>query len=134
MGNGFVHIELTTGDVGKAKKFYKSLFDWKFSDIPNMGYTIIDAGKKTIGGGMQKPPMPGAPHAWLPYVEVSDVKKTLAKAKKGGATIVLDYQAIGAMGAMGVFLDPSGSALGVWEPAKKKAPKKRAKKTAKKKK
>lgn len=38
-----------------------------------------------------------------------------------GATIVLDFQAIGDMGAIGVFVDPQGASLGVWaKPVKQK--------------
>jgi predicted enzyme related to lactoylglutathione lyase len=54
MSNPFAHIELTTSDLGKAKKFYKKLFDWKLTDMP-MGpgsvYTMIAPGKGP-GGGM----------------------------------------------------------------------------------
>lgn len=86
MANAFAHIELTTADLGSAKKFYKSLFAWKLSDMPmgaNGGvYTMIAPGKGP-GGGMQAQPMPEAPVTWLPYVEVDSVAKTLAKAAKG---------------------------------------------------
>lgn len=135
MGNPFVHIELSTDDVAQAKKFYRSVFDWKLADAKmdgGMVYTMLDVGKG-VGGGMQKKMMAGAPTAWLPYVEVADVKKTLAKASKAGAQVVVDYQPIGEMGAIGVFVDPTGAAIGVWEMAKK-APKKAAKKKPAKKK
>jgi len=82
-----------------------------------MPYTLIDTGSKATGGGMQAKPMPGAPTAWLPYVEVKDVKKTLAQAKKLGAQIALQTQPIPQMGVIGVFIDPTGAALGVWSPA-----------------
>jgi len=129
VANPFVHIELSTDDIAKAKKFYQSVFAWKLSEAKGMPYTLIDVGKGT-GGGMQKKPMPNIPTAWLPYVEVDDVKKTIAKAKAGGAQITLDYMPIGDMGAIGVFIDPTGAALGVWQ-AMKKAP--AAKKSAAKK-
>ena len=29
MANSFVHIELHTGDMDRAKAFYTQLFDWK---------------------------------------------------------------------------------------------------------
>jgi predicted enzyme related to lactoylglutathione lyase len=29
MANPFVHVELNTTDVDKAKAFYRGLFDWK---------------------------------------------------------------------------------------------------------
>lgn len=132
-GNPFVHCELSADDVGAAKKFYKKLFDWKLKDLGSeMGnYTLIDAGGKNAGGGMTKKMMPGQPTAWLNYVEVKSVKKTIAKAENAGAKVLLAYQPIPGMGAVGIFLDPQGAALGVWE-SSKKAAKKRAKKAAKK--
>jgi predicted enzyme related to lactoylglutathione lyase len=133
MANPFAHIELTTGDLGAAKKFYKSLFDWKLTDTP-MGaggavYTMIAPGKGP-GGGMQARPMPDAPITWLPYVEVIDVKKSLVKAEKGGAKVVLPAMDIGKNGIIGIFVDPAGAMLGVW--SKAKPAKKSAKKSSKK--
>ncbi|HEY5147215.1 MAG TPA: hypothetical protein VII82_10630, partial [Polyangiaceae bacterium] len=76
-------------------------------------------------------PMPDAPTTWLPYVQVVDVKKALAKAEKGGATIALPTTDIGKNGTIGIFVDPTGAMLGVW--SKAKPAKKTAKKAAKKK-
>lgn len=136
MANPFVHIELNTDDVAKAKKFYLKLFDWKLSTM-SLGYTGIDVGHLIYGGaggGMQKKPMPDAPTMWLPYVQVDDVKKTVAKARKLGAAVQVDYMEIGDMGAIGVFTDPSGAALGVWAMAAKtkRKPAKKGKKKGKK--
>ena len=77
MTNPFVHVELATTDVGEAKSFYGSLFDWQLEDhdMGDMTYTMIKVGNGT-GGGMMKHPMPGAPSAWVPYVDVSDVPST----------------------------------------------------------
>lgn len=122
MANPFAHIELNTDNLKGAQKFYAKLFKWKLAEMPGP-YVMIDTGSKQTGGGMQTKPMPDAPTAWLPYVEVDDVKKTLAQAKKLGATIVLEHQAIGEMGSIGIFIDPTGATLGVWT----KAPKKKAK-------
>ena len=130
MANAFAHCELSTTDIAQSKKFYKSVFSWKLSDVKGMPYTMIDVGTG-VGGGMQKVMMPGQPTAWMPYVQVDDVKKSLAKAKKAGGKVVVDFQSLGEMGALGVFLDPAGAALGVWE-AGKKAAKPAAKKAAKK--
>lgn len=133
MGNPFVHIELSADDVGAAKKFYKSLFDWKLEDSDmggGMTYTMLSVGKGT-GGGMMQKHMQGQPTTWLPYVEVADVDKTLAKAKSAGANVVVQRTEIGqGMGAFGVFIDPQGAALGVYEMAKKAPARKAAKKKA----
>jgi len=122
MANPFVHVELNTGDIGKARKFYKGLFKWNLQIMPNMPYTMIDVGTTDgVGGGMQTKPMPKAPTGWLPYVQVDDVKKTVAKAQKMGARIMVPYQEMPGMGAMGIFVDPTGGILGVWQPAMPKA-------------
>lgn len=135
MANAFVHSELSVDDVAAAKKFYKSLFNWKLSDLgPAMGnYVMIDVGSKTSGGGITPKMSPTQPTGWLSYVEVDSVKATIAKAAKAGATIMVPYQEIGGMGAIGVFVDPQGAALGVWEKAKPAPVKAAAKKPAAKK-
>ena len=141
MGNPFAHIELSADDVASAKKFYKSVFDWKLDDMPfgDMTYTMIGVGKGTGGGMTPKMMGPQQPTAWLPYVEVADVAKSLEKAKTAGATVVVERTPIGEnMGSFGIFVDPQGAHLGLWEAAKKApatrsaAKKKPAKKAAKK--
>jgi len=60
MANPFVHVELNTTDLAKAKAFYGKLFDWKLEDMSfgDATYTMIGVGEGT-GGGMMKHPMPG---------------------------------------------------------------------------
>ena len=135
MGNPFVHAELSVDDVAAAAKFYKGLFDWKLQDLgPSMGnYVMIDIGSKTSGGGIAPKMSPTQPTGWLTYVEVASVKKTMEKAEKAGAKVMVAFQEVGSMGAIGVFIDPQGAALGVWERTKpaKKAAKKAAKSSKK---
>jgi uncharacterized protein len=145
MPNPFAHIELTTDNLKAAQKFYGKVFAWSLRDMPGMNYTMIDVGGGPgVGGGMQAKPMPEAPTGWMPYVQVDDVKATVAKAVKAGATAMLPFQEIGEMGSIGVFADPNGAVIGVWAekagaaptvaaaPAKKAAAKKAPAKTAKK--
>lgn len=117
MPNAFVHIELNTQDVAKAKGFYQQLFDWKLRDMPmgDLTYTMIDVGTGT-GGGMMKHPMPGAPSMWLPYVEVGDIQAATRKAQALGATLIVDVKEVPDAGWLSIFLDPTGAALGLWKP------------------
>src|SRR4051812_9483359 len=45
MPNPFVHVELNSNDVNKAKSFYQKLFDWELEDVPSPtpagAYTMI---------------------------------------------------------------------------------------------
>ena len=115
MANPFVHVELNTTDLGKAKAFYGNLFDWKLEDVPNMAYTMIKVGEGT-GGGMMSHPVPGAPSAWLAYVMVDDVNASTAKAKSLGATILKDATEIPGVGWFSIFSDPTGAVLALFKP------------------
>ena len=118
MANPFVHVELNTTDVAKAKAFYGKLFDWKLEDVnmgPDFTYTMINVGQGT-GGGMMKHPMPGAPSAWLAYVLVDDVAASTQKAKSLGATIIKDVTEVPGAGWLSILSDPTGAVLGLWKP------------------
>jgi predicted enzyme related to lactoylglutathione lyase len=112
MANPFVHVELMTNDMSKAKEFYNGLFDWKLEDVPEMEYTIIKVGEGTGGGMMSHP---GAPSNWMPYVLVDDVAAATGKAKELGATIVKEVTEIPGMGWFSVFIDPTGATLAMWQ-------------------
>lgn len=133
MGNPFVHLDLACNDLPAAKKFYGKVFDWKFMDMPSMNWSGINVGEG-VGGGIGTKQNPNEPTAWTAYVGVADVKATIAKAEKAGATILVPYMEIPNMGYLGVFVDPQGATIGVWQqaataaaPAAKKASKKIAK-------
>jgi len=116
MANPFVHVELNTTDISKAKAFYGSLFEWKLEDVP-MGpatYTMIGVGQGT-GGGMLQQAAPGAPSAWLAYVLVDDIEAATTKAKSLGATVMQDVTEVPGMGWLSIIIDPTGAALGLWK-------------------
>ncbi|HEY2842082.1 MAG TPA: VOC family protein [Bryobacteraceae bacterium] len=117
MPNAFVHVELNTTDLSKAKAFYGKLFDWTLEDIPmgDLDYTIIKVGKGT-GGGMMKQMIPGAGSAWLPYVEVVDIKAATTKARDLGAKVMKDVSEVMGMGFLSIIVDPAGAMLGLWQP------------------
>lgn len=117
MPNPFVHVELATTDLSKAKSFYSQLFSWQLQDMPMGGghsYTLIGVGEGT-GGGMMTHPMPGAPSMWLAYVLVDDVRASTEKAKSLGANIVRDVTEVPEMGWFSILTDPTGAMLGLWQ-------------------
>jgi uncharacterized protein len=119
MPNPFVHLELATTDIAKAKAFYEKLFAWKLEDVPmeSGSYTMIKVGEGT-GGGMMKQLIPGAPSTWLAYVLVDDISASTQKAKSLGATIIKDVTDTMGFGRFSVILDPTGATLALWEPKK----------------
>jgi hypothetical protein len=114
MANPFVHVELLTSDVARAKEFYAGLFDWKLEDIPGMDYTMINVGEGT-GGGMMKNPMPDSPSIWIAYVLVGDVAVATAKAATLGATVCKKVTELPGVGWFSVITDPTGATLALWQ-------------------
>ncbi len=118
MANPFVHVELSSNDVGAAKTFYGKLFDWKLEDIPmgpDMSYTMINVGDGK-GGGMMKNMIPGAPSFWLAYVQVDDIEASTRKAESLGAKVMKEVTEVMDAGWLSVIVDPTGAALGLWKP------------------
>jgi predicted enzyme related to lactoylglutathione lyase len=118
MANAFVHVELNTTDVEKAKQFYGKLFDWELEDVQVEAvgsYTMIKPRAGT-GGGMLKQMMPGQPSFWLAYVEVDDIAASTAKAKSLGGRVMVEVKEIAAMGWLSIIVDPTGAMLGLWKP------------------
>jgi predicted enzyme related to lactoylglutathione lyase len=114
MANPFVHVELSTTDVARAKAFYSGLFDWKLEDLPGMDYTFINVGEGT-GGGIMKTVQPDSPSCWLSYVLVDDIEAATGKARSLGAKICKDVTEIPGMGWFSVFTDPTGATLALWQ-------------------
>jgi len=123
MANPFVHVELNTSDLAKAKQFYGSLFGWKLEEMPMPGgggsYTMINVGEGT-GGGMMSMLPPGTPPHWLAYVGVDDVTASTARAKQLGATVLQDVMKVGDYGTMSVIKDPTGAVVATWQPNPRK--------------
>lgn len=118
MANPFVHVELNSTDVDRAKSFYSQLFDWKLQDVAmtaEMTYTTIGVGEGT-GGGMMKQLIPGAPSFWLPYVLVDDIEAATRKAQSLGGKVMKEVTEVMGMGWLSIIEDPTGAPFGLWKP------------------
>jgi len=115
MSNPFVHLELCTPDVAKAKEFYSSLFGWTFSDN-DMGNMIYSTFKPDSGPGGGLFTMPDMPTFWLAYVGVEDINAATDKAKSLGATIHKGPMEIPNVGWMTILGDPAGATIAMFQP------------------
>lgn len=115
MANPFVHLELNTPDLAKAKEFYGKLFDWNFDDMPFPGgvYSTFKPDKDP-GGGMMT--MKDAPTGWLAYVGVDDIKAASKKAASLGAQVPIEAQEIPNVGWWSLVIDPTGVRIALFQP------------------
>jgi predicted enzyme related to lactoylglutathione lyase len=83
--------ELLTRDLDGAVRFYGSIFDYGFDDLPQGDdYKLITVGGRVVGGIWQmgdQIPAETPPH-WLNYFHLDDVDAGLARAEELGGQIV----------------------------------------------
>ena len=115
MGNPFVHLELNTPDLSKAKDFYGALFGWQFLDMDTGPGGIYSTFKPDNGpsGGMVA--LSDAPLGWVTYVGVDDIQAATEKARSLGASIYVGSQEIPNLGWMTILADPTGCRIALFQ-------------------
>jgi len=110
-------VDHATKDLEGSNSFYGALFGWEADDQgEEMGhYTLMRKGGKTVAGNMTAM-MEGQPSAWVSYVSVEDADATVNLANKAGATVFVAPMDVSDIGRMAVFADPTGAAIGIWQP------------------
>jgi hypothetical protein len=119
VAGAFCWNELYTEQPDQSAAFYAAIGGFEHGKMemgPDMGTYHLLSSEGKSRAGMMKPPMPGIPQHWMPYVQVADVDATIAKAKKLGADIKLAAASAPGVGKFGVLLDPQGASLGVLQP------------------
>src|SRR5215472_8275386 len=86
----FCWADLTASDVPAAKRFYGSLFDWAFVDVPNFAEELEAAHAYVmcrVGGSDVCGLRAGAGALWQSYVSVANADASARKAVDLGATL-----------------------------------------------
>ena len=118
MANPFVHCELMTSDLQKAKSFYRRLFRWELQEmetVPGQGEFVMVKVGDGVGGGMMADPRPNARSEWMPYVQVDNVADATKEAQSLGAKVMRPVTEVPGMGSFSIITDPTGAMLGLWQ-------------------
>lgn len=109
-----VHLELHTGDLADARRFYGQLCGWREEQVrtPAGSYLAVELGG-SIGGGMVACPI--ARPLWLPYVEVGDIREMTDQARLLGANVMLEPRE-GPVGWRSVVSTPAAGEIALWQP------------------
>ncbi len=106
-----VWFEVPADDLDRAKKFYHSMFGWKFAKLPAAinDYWHIDTGGPDASpdGGMMPRMHPQQPIT--NYVSVPSVTKAAAKVEKLGGTVCKPKTAVPGMGYFAICLYTEGN-------------------------
>lgn len=111
-------IDLFSADTDKAKQFYGGLFGWTFEDSgPDFGgYINFSKDGALVAGCMRNDGTSGSPDGWNTYLAVADAKETVESASDHGAVVYMQPMQVMDLGSMAMVADPSGAAIGVWQP------------------
>lgn len=122
-----VHFEIPADDLGRAKKFYSSIFGWELEDYPmpgGMKYTgirTVAVDEKTrmpkepgaINGGLME--RSNAVRSPVLAINVSSVDEYIKKIEGAGGKVVSPKVEIGGMGFYAYVADTEGNIIGLWE-------------------
>jgi len=120
MGHPVNWFEIEGPDGKALSSFYKKVFSWKVSSGAG-GMTMVTAEPGGIAGGIV--PSRDGSAAVRVYVSVADIDAHLAKVEKAGGKRVMDKMELPeGWGWIGMFLDPAGNQVGLWQPGAMTAP------------
>ena len=127
MPDKVVHFEIPAEDVERAKEFYKEIFSWNITSIPEMNYNIVhtvEVDEKFMpkevgainGGIMKKTDKITSP---VITIDVKNIDESLLKIEELGGMVIKEKTQVGDMGFVAYFKDTEGNILGLWETIKK---------------
>ncbi len=112
-----VHFDIPADDTNRAKKFYSSLFGWKFESYMEMDYHLITTtnldGSPGVGGGIGKRTDPSS--RIVDFFGVPSLDAAMQKVKDSGGSVVMGKMPVPKMGFMAVCLDTEGNTFGLFE-------------------
>ncbi len=117
----FCWVDLATPDVDAAKGFYAGLFGWEIEDRPGPhgSYSMAMVGGEPVAAVVPQATSEserGIPPHWNNYVSVEDAAATQARAAEAGAELFGGAFDVGDSGRIGVFRDPTGAHVCLWQP------------------
>jgi uncharacterized protein len=108
-----VHVEIPAANVESAAQFYQDLFSWKIQPVPEMNYTMWEAGDGS-GGGIPEASADNPAGQVLVYIDSDDIDADLRNVKKLGGKVLHEKTEIPGMGWFGIFKDTTGNVLGLY--------------------
>lgn len=117
-----IHFDISVDDTNRARAFYETLFEWKFTLLPGPPeYFLIETknldGKAGIGGGMAKREGP-QPATITNFIGVASLDITLEKVKMLGGKVIQHRQSVPGWGYLAVCTDTENNTFGLFEQEK----------------
>jgi uncharacterized protein len=107
------HIEFKSANFARTSEFYGKLFGWQMEQNASASYMKLAGGDGPSAGWFRADLVqsPG-PVAYLP---VDDLEAKLAEVEEAGGRILVRTLPFAGGGEIGLFADPDGNVLGLWQ-------------------
>jgi uncharacterized protein len=108
-----VHVEIPTGDTGKAQEFWGSLFDWQFQAYEGSpSEYLMTQITEQAGAAIYKPD--GATQGLRVYFDVDDINAGAGRVRELGGEAG-DATPVPSMGWFAICKDIEGNEFGLWQ-------------------
>lgn len=112
--NGFVHVEIPTRDLKRAKAFYGKVFGWTFQDM-GKDYALFQVPGGGVGGGLYRVKKVPTKPVVQASVEVEDIDAKLKEIRSARGKALKPKAEIPNMGWWASFADNQGAVLFLWQ-------------------
>ncbi len=132
MASVITHFEVYVDNIGRAKKFYESVFGWAFKDLGSEmnNYVIVfpsgeiteGPAKAGINGGMMQRPGPApsdnkaAPNAYVCMVSIDQIEPALQRVVEHGGRVDMPVMEVPTVGKLAYIRDSEMNLVGVLQP------------------
>jgi predicted enzyme related to lactoylglutathione lyase len=122
MSTPVAHFSINADDLPRARRFYESVFGWKFQAWGPPGFYMIDMGKATpaplFRGSLQqrRELVPGVRMTGFECtISVPDIQAVATAVPANGGTIVMPVCTLPSIGQLLFFQDPEGNLAGAMQ-------------------
>ena len=120
---GISWVDLTVPDANATKEFYREVVGWTVTDVPMGDYSAYcvnepQTGKTVAGICHARGSNANLPAAWLVYITVDNVDKSVAKCVELGGEVISEPRSYGGQGRYCVIRDPAGAVAALFEHTK----------------
>jgi len=111
-------VDLSSPDLDAARAFYTGLFGWSAHVSPEPqagGHTVFSIGSRQVAGASALMDPDQTP-AWATFVSVASTDDAVARATGAGGQVAVGPMDVMDQGRMAFVVDPTGAAIGLWQP------------------
>ena len=120
---GISWVDLTVENASATKEFYRQVVGWNVTEVEMGGYSDYcmnepQSGKTVAGICHARGQNAELPAAWLIYITVEDLDKSVAKCVELGGEMIFPPRNYSGQGRYCVIRDPAGAVAALYEATK----------------